>query len=1539
MPYPAWIDVAAEREKAGMRPPLVTIFGAGVAGLSLAHELVERGFGVQVIEATPDPDEEYTCQAGGLAANQLARTAADPPRLHSYLYAEAPNSEECAIATQGQRSVWVWLIAPGNETVAVVVDGETVSIDASTLPTTQEIRDQLRDAIQANTNLSYVTATPLMNGTFPGLEIAATEPGRLLRVRAGQLDPPNTLQPSAMLRYERTHLLGLIRDLPFQQAQPRFAFPERIQFQRDTNPDDWPSWKDARDVPNSVKLDDVFSRLLEAFASYDAPRRALIARVLAKAGEGTPAQALSARMRIREGLLVEIRGHTDCEDTEEASRALAADWAARVRQWLLDRNAAEAGPIPDLEHRLVTIAVGQREPIGNPRTAAGRRRANRVELRIVENILPGEHGYRYFPRFYRHLFDTMKRTPILDREGNATNETAYDQLVPTPTVDLALVRPALLKAPPPPPPEAEDPEEVPARRLRSLEELRDFLRVHLERLGVTARDIVQFQFRLLRFLTASEARRRLWQAGSWWEYLGAERPGRYSLRMIELLRDTPQALVAMDALETDARTQGLIYCQLLIDALTEGVESNRTLNGPTSEAWLRHWKRYLRRQGVRFFTGRLQALEWKNGRLLPVVTFARGFGPEVPVYIVDPGVISGELNSNAFEYSPPEGEETLVNIGKDLAQFLSDRADLAAVADPDEVTTPVVPVRPAAVFGEFVLRARSAGPSVLRVNGTEVVGDGADETAVRDDLRARLEASLVAEGLRVRDLGQQSLILGPGDGVVVSVVGRAPTTYGVSIGGRSIEITSEGRGDEEDIRDQLVAAILRAVPEIAGLDPHDVRPFARTGIRLLGGPHRIDVGPWAGRVVRGLDVHPGEGGLTVFAGGQVQLVLTSEHAAVAKAWPEEEGEDLVVEPLIGGPESGGGSDFYVLAVPYEEASRLVWGAWNTRPTVDFGFNGVFKQLRDFDKATERWVESGGIGVEQPLRRDAGGRPLPPHHPLRDLSGIQFYFENQVRIGRGHTYFVDSPWGLSSISQLAWWRERMSRRSAFLGQLSVDLGTWYRAVERVIEIPIPGVWPVSVAFVPFFLLQPSAWRSSQEEIARETWIEILSGMDRRKAEFQLPPTWYHLDAAIRFEEDGRRAFGRAAVLAEAPGGPAEDWQADVGDVPLGVASGTPSPGPALASQILQQTDHAVAALADGPDGFRLLVAPVASGVRELRVVVVKIGQGVTYRVAVNKAGLGAARQIEVVAGPADGIEAIREDLVNEIHATIPGVVAELEAKQDFEDVPRGILLRSTQPMRVSVLGFDPAAAAGGEDGETYLVSNPTGVVELRPRTRLRLEHPETAAPLRNSTRFLINTPDRVDANGTPIPIWTRRPGIRMASGGGPHEEEEIFYEVELGRWLMVGNHMATHTRLSTMESANESARHAVIAMLHKLIEQGLAQDTYNGQGRLLGEMPEIWKPADYELDDAKPYKRLDERLMAMVDDDGNPLPHFLDILRVGDWVDALPPDMPEVPEDEALQKLIEFAREQLQVDWRFTQIDELAKLLPAVLRGILGGGGS
>jgi len=40
--------------------------------------------------------------------------------------------------------------------------------------------------------------------------------------------------------------------------------------------------------------------------------------------------------------------------------------------------------------------------------------------------LPGEHGVRFFPAFYRHVFDTMRRIPYEDNE-----EGVFDNLVGT----------------------------------------------------------------------------------------------------------------------------------------------------------------------------------------------------------------------------------------------------------------------------------------------------------------------------------------------------------------------------------------------------------------------------------------------------------------------------------------------------------------------------------------------------------------------------------------------------------------------------------------------------------------------------------------------------------------------------------------------------------------------------------------------------------------------------------------------------------------------------------------------------------------------------------------------------------------------------------------------------------------------------------------------------------------------------------------------------------------------------------------------------
>ena len=47
-----------------------------------------------------------------------------------------------------------------------------------------------------------------------------------------------------------------------------------------------------------------------------------------------------------------------------------------------------------------------------------------------EEIYPGEHGFRLFPRFYRHVIDTLQQIPY-------ENGTVYDNLMEVTRLDIA----------------------------------------------------------------------------------------------------------------------------------------------------------------------------------------------------------------------------------------------------------------------------------------------------------------------------------------------------------------------------------------------------------------------------------------------------------------------------------------------------------------------------------------------------------------------------------------------------------------------------------------------------------------------------------------------------------------------------------------------------------------------------------------------------------------------------------------------------------------------------------------------------------------------------------------------------------------------------------------------------------------------------------------------------------------------------------------------------------------------------------------------
>lgn len=261
----------------------------------------------------------------------------------------------------------------------------------------------------------------------------------------------------------------------------------------------------------------------------------------------------------------------------------------------------------------------------------------RVDLHPMVNVLPGEHGYRFFPSFYRHLLDTMNRTPLLELdvadaleqakreerwnqlqgagavgpgtadEYRVTRDTAFDNLISLPKHAIART-------------DDNPPWVLDRTRAKSITEVLRELDIMLRRMNFTMRDISLFQLTLFRFATSCGRRRRDEYGDlSWSDFVELDR---FSPKFAEAMNRWPLALVGLRSDECDAHTQGIVTIQLMIDQMGTSY-TDGTLNGPSSEAWLDAWQLYLQEQfGVTFLRGQLDNLTWDaaSGRVKPEVT-------------------------------------------------------------------------------------------------------------------------------------------------------------------------------------------------------------------------------------------------------------------------------------------------------------------------------------------------------------------------------------------------------------------------------------------------------------------------------------------------------------------------------------------------------------------------------------------------------------------------------------------------------------------------------------------------------------------------------------------------------------------------------------------------------------------------------------------------------------------------------------------------------------------------------------------------------
>jgi hypothetical protein len=260
-----------------------------------------------------------------------------------------------------------------------------------------------------------------------------------------------------------------------------------------------------------------------------------------------------------------------------------------------------AGTYPPV--KLGGLAASQYSTVGSRdgsraelRPFPGRRGRPRTPGRAVA----GEHGFRFFPAYYLHIWDMFQRIPVYQRTATAsgtpcwtpTSRTVYDNvrrvITQGTTVDG---KPSLVF-----------PRELPRSPAESLGILNQ-----IASLGFTAGDVAIFLSRLLRYLVTSPLRRarELQNISSYDFFVGHDfRTGTnqfsYSPAFDAFLRKMPRVLAAFDSRWGDARTNVSTYLQLYLNMDRRDTKADGVLNGPTTEAWFDHWYRHLVALGVRF---------------------------------------------------------------------------------------------------------------------------------------------------------------------------------------------------------------------------------------------------------------------------------------------------------------------------------------------------------------------------------------------------------------------------------------------------------------------------------------------------------------------------------------------------------------------------------------------------------------------------------------------------------------------------------------------------------------------------------------------------------------------------------------------------------------------------------------------------------------------------------------------------------------------------------------------------------------------------
>ena len=245
--------------------------------------------------------------------------------------------------------------------------------------------------------------------------------------------------------------------------------------------------------------------------------------------------------------------------------------------------------------------------------------------------LPAEHGFRFFPGFYRHLTDSMARIPYGDG-------TVTDNLVSATQMLSAVVD--------------GEPRRLDIDTPDSLSEWRDSLASVFGDDQVPADETAFFVNRLLQVLTSCEARREdELESTTWWEFIEAERMSPAYRKLLGY--GLTQSLVAMRPQVSSARTIARIYLQIFRGLFDPSIDADRVLNGPSNDVWIDPWVRYLDSLDVALYPSSPVEAVHANGRRVTGVT-VDGHEVEADYYVLAvPVEVASRLRTPELERTAP----------------------------------------------------------------------------------------------------------------------------------------------------------------------------------------------------------------------------------------------------------------------------------------------------------------------------------------------------------------------------------------------------------------------------------------------------------------------------------------------------------------------------------------------------------------------------------------------------------------------------------------------------------------------------------------------------------------------------------------------------------------------------------------------------------------------------------------------------------------------------------------------------------------------